>query len=406
MVFLDHRRFLKPGDPLRLECSRFPRKGKPMGPPVLKDMAYVDRANKRYESARTVICRRDIAQETGCKGQYALRKLPHHDRILSTPVEPMHLVENIVEHLVRLMTGAEDSKKVRNEEKLRDRFHSSWCKKGKSDLPPAPFRLTPSELKLANQRAVSIKVPIGFDWKPNAMFIGRVAMKSHCWKLLVSTSILKYCMRGLLGNHQRHTLFFLCKVLSQLCAEEVDLSRMNAIEDDTHRALSLIERDFPVFLNVIVFHLLHHLPYYIRRFGPLYSFWMYAYERFNSWVIRRVQNRRYPEATVIETYRLYEWAHYLQQTGYLPDNAVFCPDSTSDADHKSTQCTIELDTDAFKHLQQYYRDTNSQYNTLCRRYEHDKQRARVRHQLKEFPSMKSWQPKSGPLLKDRRNRNV
>ena len=119
---------------------------------------------------------------------------------------------------------------------------------------------------------------------------------------------------------------------------------------------------------------------------------------FNSWVIRRVQNRRFPEATVIETYQLYEWAHYLQQTGYLPDNVVLRPDSTNDIDHASIQGTTELDTDAFQHLQQYYRETNSQYNALCKRYEHDKKRARVRHKLKEFPAMQSWQPKSGPLL--------
>ena len=115
-------------------------------------------------------------------------------------------------------------------------------------------------------------------------------------------------------------------------------------------------------------------------------------------MIRCVQNRRFPEATVIETYRLYKWAHFLQQNGYLPDNAMLRPDSTDDIDHTSTQCTTELDTDAFQHLQQYYRETNSQYNALCKRYEHDRRRARVRHKLKEFPAMQSWQPKSGPHL--------
>ena len=68
-----------------------------------------------------------------------------------------------------------------------------------------------------------------------------------------------------------------------------------------HRALSLLERDFPVSLRASVFHLLHHLPYYIRGFGLTYSFWMYPFERFNSWVARCVLNRRFPESTVVET---------------------------------------------------------------------------------------------------------
>ena len=36
----------------------------------------------------------------------------------------------------------------------------------------------------------------------------------------------------------------------------------------------------------------------IRSFGPVYGSWMFAYERFNSWLHRRVMNRR------LETYRV------------------------------------------------------------------------------------------------------
>ena len=52
------------------------------------------------------------------------------------------------------------------------------------------------------------------------------------------------------------------------------------------------------------------------------GFWMYPYERFNSWITRRVTNRRYPEATVMETYRLSEWAHFMEVAGKLPDGAA------------------------------------------------------------------------------------
>jgi len=51
-------------------------------------------------------------------------------------------------------------------------------------------------------------------------------------------------------------------------------------------------------------HLVRHVAEGIEQFGPVYGTWMYPYERFNSWLCQRVKNRAYPEATVIETYRV------------------------------------------------------------------------------------------------------
>lgn len=54
----------------------------------------------------------------------------------------------------------------------------------------------------------------------------------------------------------------------------------------------------------ITTHLMHHIVDSIKRFGPVYSTWMYAFERFNSWLCRRALNRYRPEATTMETYRV------------------------------------------------------------------------------------------------------
>lgn len=59
-------------------------------------------------------------------------------------------------------------------------------------------------------------------------------------------------------------------------------------------------------------HLLHHVVAGIKQFGPVYGTWMYSFERFNSWICRRVLNRAFPEATVMETYRVctyLDWTH-------------------------------------------------------------------------------------------------
>ena len=52
-------------------------------------------------------------------------------------------------------------------------------------------------------------------------------------------------------------------------------------------------------------HILHHVADGLKRYGPVHSMWMYPYERFNSWTCRRATNRRGPEATIIETYRVH-----------------------------------------------------------------------------------------------------
>ena len=64
-----------------------------------------------------------------------------------------------------------------------------------------------------------------------------------------------------------------------MCSEEFSINEVDSLEADLHRVAALLERDFPVSLHVIVFHLLHHLPTYLRNIGPVYGFWMYISTR-------------------------------------------------------------------------------------------------------------------------------
>ncbi len=307
----------------RYRCLRnFPKTANKLKQPRIKDMAYLNEANGRYAAAATKTEQKEMVQETGCKGTYALRSLPGHERFLNTPVEPMHLVKDIAEHVVRLLSGKEDSIKVRIDKKLRNRFPTAWVDDNtrKRGLPPAPFRLTKEEVILANKRALRILVPFGFDWCARPIFGAQfIPMRSHEWKQLLCKGILKFCLQGMLAQRQRTTLFLLCDVFARLYSEECNPDALDELEVKVHRALSLFEHDFSVSIQLIVFHLLHHLPRYLRRFGPVYNYWMYHFERYNSWITRRIHNRRYPESTVIETYRLSEWVNFLELSGQLPE---------------------------------------------------------------------------------------
>ena len=150
----------------------------------------------------------------------------------------MHLLKNIAEHIVKLVSGISDSSKVRKEEEYRKRFQGSWVRHDEQsrDLPPAPFRLKREEVTLANNRALQETVPHGTDWNSRQLFskpaIGQ--MKSVEWKLVLSAGILKYCLHGLLGEMQRSTLFELCDLVDILTSDTVRMQDLDSVEYRVH----------------------------------------------------------------------------------------------------------------------------------------------------------------------------
>lgn len=328
MVYLDHRSFLPVDDSLRLDHRNFPSVTVSDKPPAAKNMTFIKEKIDSINSSTTQQERKEITQNSGLLGDYSLRRLPFHDRYLNTPVEPMHLLKNISERLVKLLSGLTDTVKVRLDEKARKRFRGTWPRRGRqkdkrTTIPPAPFSFTKDQVAIANRRSLNVKAPSTMDWRPCKLF-GKEAsrLKSNEWKHVLTSGILKFCIRGLLGEQQESTLVETCDVVSLLCKDQVDIQSIDALEVRVHRVLSLLERDFPTCVHVISFHLLHHLPMFVRRFGPLHGFWMYPMERFNNWIKSRIQNRRYPESNVVETYRLYELGFHLQVTQQLPIGAT------------------------------------------------------------------------------------
>lgn len=100
----------------------------------------------------------------------------------------------------------------------------------------------------------------------------------------------------------------------------------------------LYKRDYFDF-QTISMHILRHVPSGIEEFGPaVHSWWMYVYERLNSWICRRVLNRHHPEATVMETYRVW----LITVVSY--DFIVWL--------HKTTEVIQKLNTTELVHLYQ------------------------------------------------------
>ena len=114
-------------------------------------------------------------------------ELKYHNPISQTVPDAMHTVKVVMEHLLYLIIGKEDSQKVREAEIELQRFNLTSTpvapapKKRKNELGLAPYRITKEEIKLADQRACSIVCPVHIDFIPRAFF-SKTNFKSHDWK--------------------------------------------------------------------------------------------------------------------------------------------------------------------------------------------------------------------------------
>ena len=50
----------------------------------------------------------------------------------------------------------------------------------------------------------------------------------------------------------------------------------------------------------MVFHMLHHVPKYIKMFGPVWTHWMFTFERGVHTLIESTTNMKSPEVTSVK----------------------------------------------------------------------------------------------------------
>ncbi|VDI69941.1 Hypothetical predicted protein [Mytilus galloprovincialis] len=306
---------------------------------------------KQYDDLPNKNQKNNMQKRTGLKGTYSFMKLPYHNRSEQMQPDGMHTIADVIGNVLDTITGKDDSKKVRLCEQEFDRFKDTWVKentdvteestdgssnevvgqkrksvtpnnvqhkKKKSNnveqcvLPPAPWRLDRTALALADKRAKSLQYPPGFDYHPDKHFSKPWTLRTMHGKLqFVTSNAAAWCLHGLLGPEQERTLLKLFDVLKKLTKEEYKVADLEQLQEETHEALALIERDFPLSLQTITMHLLHHIPEGFPRYGPLYGRWLFPYERVNCWITRQVLNKHRIESTVMETYAIYDWCVFM-----------------------------------------------------------------------------------------------
>ena len=226
----------------------------------------------------------------------------------TVPIDTMHLLRNILVHIMQCLTG-EPSKTgltVMQAERDRGGFLDLWPEETEEHPLDVPWQLSREETKTADNRALSLCLPLGFGLKP-APFFSQHDRICRCsdWLEMVSTGILKYCLRGLLGQEQRRVIFRLFDCLRSLVAPAHSEEDLDSLESFIATTLAEPELHFPVSMQVMMIHLLHHSVSSLRKYGIVYSTWMFGSERVMAIASKRATNKRYPEATIMETVAMY-----------------------------------------------------------------------------------------------------
>ena len=68
----------------------------------------------------------------------------------------------------------------------------------------------------------------------------------------MSQGILKYCLKGLLGENQRNALYKFLDVCAQLLAEKINSDELSSLLNEVNLSLAQLEKDMPITVQVSI----------------------------------------------------------------------------------------------------------------------------------------------------------
>ena len=67
---------------------------------------------------------------------------------------------------------------------------------------------------------------------------------------MVCQGVLKYCLMDMLGRNQQETLFYFFDCVTAILPESHVHDNLNNLRNDFNKALAMLERDFPLSIQV------------------------------------------------------------------------------------------------------------------------------------------------------------
>ncbi|KAL0314988.1 UNVERIFIED_CONTAM: hypothetical protein Scaly_2900000 [Sesamum calycinum] len=126
-------------------------------------------------------------------------------------------------------------------------------------------------------------------------------MKSHnCYIFMQKLIPIAFC--EMLPEHVWSALIEVSLLFQSICSTTLDVRKLNELENNVDIILCNLEKIFLPAIFDSMEHLIVHLPYEARVGGPVQYRWMYPFERFLPELKKKVKNKAFVEASIVEVY--------------------------------------------------------------------------------------------------------
>ncbi|KAK2368893.1 hypothetical protein QL285_082056 [Trifolium repens] len=328
IVYLGHRKFLKPNHPYRRLRKAFNGDQETEIAPqaltgeqvfdLVKDVNVIFGKDQNQTAPKNIWKKRSVFFD-----------LPYWCNLdVRHCIDVMHVEKNVCDSLIGTLLNIKGKTKDTENARLdmvemgiREEL-APQSTDTRTVLPPACHTLSRKEKKNFCMCLRSIKVPHGYSSNVKSLVsmkdLKLVGLKSHDCHVLMQ-QLLPVAIRSIFPKKVRDILTRLCLFFNAICSKVIDPKILDELENEGVVILCQLEMYFPPSFFDIMVHLIVHLVSEIRLCGPVYLRWMYPVERYMKILKGYVKNQHRPEASIVEK--------------YIAEEAIeFCSDYMSEAD--------------------------------------------------------------------------
>ena len=176
--------------------------------------------------------------------------------------------------------------------------------------------LTKRELKVVEERIKQMDVGTGFGRLPHKISANYGGYTASQWKNWTTIYSL-YCLHGVIPDEHLncwHTFVMACRLLTVPVLTKTDLIKADYLFVKFAKEFEQLFGKQCVTINI---HLHCHLKECVDDYGPVYSFWCFAFERFNGILGATITNNRAIELRLCESFSVRNLSGTLAFQKYL-----------------------------------------------------------------------------------------
>ena len=298
ICYLGHRRWLDHDHEWRSDYKAFDGTEERMPKPAGRSGDWIAEKLSEYSFGVLSTCKRvtnfipPIPDEFRCWTHHSIFfELPYWSTLLIRHcLDVMHIEKNVCDSVLGTVLDLKyknkDTVKARVDLKemgIRERLWLRKNRTGKTFMPKAGYTIHSRQKQEMFGNLKGVKFPIGY-----AGNIGRcvrehdnslTGLKTHDCHVLLQR-VFPVLIRPYLQVEVVDVLIPLSKFFQRICAKELSLSNVDALEGDIVFILCKLERIFPPTFFDIMVHLMIHLPGQLKLTGPVQYTWCYPNERY------------------------------------------------------------------------------------------------------------------------------